>query len=166
MSINDYDWQKIETFDEKIKSQEMLALEVYEIVGGFVRRFGKKTSDYEVEFHDGRKRTVESQYKDDVVDCSCRYSEGDTYINNSITIRLVPSGKEVFSVMFTSRKYARDSVVPHRDIHCFRLGSWLNHIESLRLKLEPIEKAEEKAKEKTRKEKEAREREQRFGRLD
>ena len=162
MSINDYDWQKIETFDKEVKWQEMLALEVYKIVRGFAGYFGKKTSDYEIESSDGWEKTSKGEYKDDVVDCSYGYSKDDTGTYESLTIGLVPSGNRVFSILFIRKRGARDSVVPSCSINCFRVGSWLNHINHLGLKLEEIQKGEaEKSNQQ-----QAKNLKEKFGRLD
>lgn len=168
MSINDYDWQKIDTFDEKVEWQKSLAREVHEIVRGVVGHFGEKISDYEMEscLSNGMERTQEAKYKDDAVDCLSRYTNDDTHIHYTIDIYLVPSGKNVFSVSLINRKYESNSVVPYCGISCFRVGSWLNHINhlglKLGLKLEEIQKGEaEKSNQQ-----QAKNLKEKFGRLD
>lgn len=153
MSINKYDWQQIETFDEKVGWQVSLLYEVYNISRSFARRFGKEEEEEE----DDNGRIYRWNYKDDTVEIKHYvrlHNNGRT--GSDVSINLGSLGTNVFSVYFYGINHSQ------RSISCFRIGSWLNHIESLRLKLEPIEKAEEKK----RKEQEAREREEKFGRLD
>jgi len=153
MSINNYDWQKIDTFDEKVGWQVSLLYEVYNISLRFAQRFGKE----EEEEDDDNGSIYRWNYKDDTVEIKYYvrlHNNGRT--GNSVCINLGSLRTNVFSVHLYDRTHSQGS------ISCFRIGSWLNHIESLRLKLEPIEKTEEK----TRKEQEARERQQKFGRLD
>lgn len=154
MSINKYDWQQIETFDEKVGWQVSLLYEVYNISRSFARRFGKEEEEEE---EDDNGRIYRWNYKDDTVEIKHYvrlHNNGRT--GSDVSINLGSLGTNVFSVYFYGINHSQ------RSISCFRIGSWLNHIESLRLKLEPIEKAEEKK----RKEQEAREREEKFERLD
>ncbi|MEP6517253.1 hypothetical protein [Microcoleus vaginatus] len=147
MSINDYDWQKIDTFDEKVEWQKSLAREVYSICIPFTVHFGEK---HEKETDELDLTTY--NYQDDIVQISYKYKLYDDGRELSSTeINLVPLHTRVFSVIYV---WGQNRYI----IDCFRVGSWLNHMESLRLRLEPIKKAEEEK----RKQEEAR----RFGRLE
>lgn len=147
MSINNFDWKKIETFDQNIGWQKSLAIYVHDFSQSFAKRFGEEHEDK------NKPDLIIRNYKDDIVQISCKHEVHDndwrlisTYIN------LVAPHKQVFSVGFFW------DAQPSHVIDCFRVGSWLNHMESLRLKLEIIGKAEE--------EKRNQDREIKFGRLD
>lgn len=147
MSINDYDWQKIETFDEKVEWQKSLAMEVYSICIPFTVHFGEKH-----EKETDKLDLTTYNYQDDIVQISYKcelYNNGP--ILKSTEINLVPLHTQVLSATCV---LGQDRYI----IDCFRVGSWLNHMESLRLRLEPIKKAEE--------EKSNQNRERKFGRLD
>ncbi|MEG4502532.1 hypothetical protein QUA81_02660 [Microcoleus sp. F6_B4] len=147
MSINDYDWQKIDTFDEKVEWQKSFVLEVSSICNSFTYHFGEK---HEKETDELDLTTY--NYQDDIVQISCKHKLYDDGRELSSTeINLVPLHARVLSVIYVWRQN-------RYIIDCFRIGSWLNHMEYLRLRLEPIKKAEEEK----RKQEEAR----RFGRLD
>ena len=155
MSINDYDWQKIETFDERVEWQKSLAIEVDNICYKFANRFGKK--DTKESWDKIEPDLTTNKYNDDIVEiyCETRYYDNLGTIR-STSINLVTLNTKVFSVTFLG------GAKPNYTISCFRLGSWLNHMEYLRLRLESIEKTEEEK----RKQEKAKYQERNFGRLD
>ena len=147
MSINNVDWKKIETFDQNIGWQKSLAIYVHDFSQSFARRFGEEHKDKT------EPDLMIRNYNDDIVQISCRYQVYDTGGRVISTyINLVAPHRQVFSVTFIW------NAQPYHIIDCFCVGSWLNHMESLRLKLEIIGKAEE--------EKINQDREIKFGRLD
>jgi len=148
MSINNFDWQKIETFDQKVEWQKSLAIYVHDLSRFFAIRLGEE--------HEKKTEPdiIRNNYNDDIVQISCITQICDHGRKAISTyIYLVALDSRVFSVTFIGR-----GDQPYYNIDGFRVGSWLNHIESLRLKLELIDKAEE--------EKRNRNRERHFRRLD
>jgi hypothetical protein len=157
MSLND--WQKISVFDERVEWQKNLAIEVYRISDEIASSSGKKDhKDYSQYYW-----TIENLYKDDVVQIRS-FSEsditpGDGSHKNKRTIHLVPFGTEVFNMSYYSSRSAGG--IEYYTIDIFRIGSWLNHIESLRLKRE----LEHQRWQQRRDQEDAKRRRENFGRL-
>ncbi|MTJ09662.1 hypothetical protein [Anabaena sp. UHCC 0204] len=144
-------WQRIDVFDEKIEWQKNLAIEVYDICYGIASRFYKKgrpedeiascsfKDDFDKDYTDYRY-----DYSDSLIVITASHTVYRNVPNmRSVDVQLPSPWTRIFSVSARENEYERPL---YYEINNFRVGSWLNHIESLRLKLEPIKKAEEEAK--------------------
>jgi hypothetical protein len=163
-------WQRIDVFDEKIEWQKNLAIEVYNICWGIAHEFYKpyrQDSTYPYTFKDDFSEedsiAYSYEYEDSVIKISARYIQFKHPERcrcpsfKIIKVYLLSPHTDVFSASYHVYYTTGESY----EISDFRVGAWLNHIESLRLKLEPIKKAKEKAEEEAKKQ----EQQRRFGRL-
>lgn len=151
-------WQKIDTFDEQVEWQKALAIEVNTISREVAKEFGGEGCDYGRDGAGWRE-----DYKDNIVQIVSIYEYDERYNERSheTRIHLVPSLTEVFKATMSYHipRWFNDN--DEWSIRIFRAGSWLNHIESLRLRLE-----KPKVDPEIMKQREAKDRLERFGRLD
>ncbi len=119
MSLND--WQKIDTFDEKIEWQRNLALEVKEIGNGIASTLGNKIGEHDFINHAGFNECGNRyEYRDEVVSISFSWSNDGPprQTKRSTQIFLVSSSTQVFSFSsWREANYVTDT------IHLFRVGS-------------------------------------------
>lgn len=163
-------WQRIDVFDEKIEWHKNLAIEVHDICYEIAKEFYEKNKDAPDDYcsqtnrdRDDGYTTYSWFYKDSVVKLDgqetvyLHSSPSRIIYNRSVKVNLLPSYTQVFSSSIKEYEHIR----PFYEIQTFRVGSWLNHIESLRLKLEPIKQEKEQAM----RLKQEQERQRNFGRL-